>query len=344
MKRLTIIMLMLAASVCCWAYHVEIDGIYYELFGKGSWSSRPAYSAHVTYKDQNYNSYAGDIKIPNTITYEGDTYIVRSIGVSAFRDCTDLTSIEIPDSVTDILDKAFWDCSGLTSIEIPNSVSYISPDAFSGCTGITSLSFRCKTIGNWFYKTGSFQEFGWGTVTVYNYNFGYKTNITKVVIGDEVEVIEDNAFSGFTGLTSIEIPSRVTTIGQNAFAGCIGLTSIEIPNSVTAVGENAFQGCTGLKVIIKDIAAWCGITFNSNPLSEELHIYSDVNHEINELVIPDGITEIKGSAFSNCTGLTSITIPNSVTSIGGSAFQGCTGLTSIEIPNSVITIGVHRDS
>ena len=140
-------------------------------------------------------------------------------------------------------------------------------------------------------------------------------------------------------ITYNDVIYSVTSIGESAFYRCTGLTSITIPNSVTSIGEDAFYHCTGLKEVhISDLAAWCGIDFNANLLGYAENLY--LNGElITELVIPDGVKEIKNYAFSCCSGLTSITIPNSVTSIGNYAFYGCTGLKSIAIPNSVTSIG-----
>ena len=165
----------------------------------------------------------------------------------------------------------------------------------------------------------------------------------------QAEVISKSS-GKYTG--SVVIPEKVTyesveysvtSIGNSAFWDCSGLTSIEIPNSVTSIGGSAFSNCFSLKkVIVKDIAAWCGIKFDglsSNPLYYAKHIYSDENTEITNLIIPNSVTSIGNRAFYDCSGLTSVTIPNSVTSIGGGAFFGCSGITSITIPNSVTSIG-----
>ena len=130
----------------------------------------------------------------------------------------------------------------------------------------------------------------------------------------------------------------------NIFAICTSLTSITIPNSVTSISDDAFHECTSLNAVyISDIAAWCDISFddhNSNPLYHAHRLFLN-GEEIKDLVIPNGVTSIGGSAFYDCTSLTSVTIPNSVTSIGDYAFSRCTSLTSVTIPNSVTWIGEY---
>ena len=117
---------------------------------------------------------------------------------------------------------------------------------------------------------------------------------------------------------------------------------------MTSIGTDAFYNCTGLqKVIVPDIAAWCGIEFDihaANPLYYAKHLYSDENTEIKDLIIPNSVKSIGGHAFYGCTGLTSVTIPNSVTSIGGNAFRECSGLQKVIVSDIAAWCGIEFGS
>ncbi len=174
------------------------------------------------------NSVSGAVVIPSSVTNNGTTYSVTSIGYSAFYSCSGLTSITIPNSVTSIGTYAFWRCSGLTSITIPNSVTSISEWAFYECSSLTSV-----TIGN-------------SVTSIGDMAFEGCSSLTSVTIGNSVTSIGYRAFYECSSLTSVTIPNSVTSIGQDAFYNCIGLTSVTIGNSVTSIGGYAFYNCSGL--------------------------------------------------------------------------------------------------
>ena len=181
-----------------------------------------------------------------------------------------------------------------------------------------------------------------GAITITGYTgYGGAVTIPDTINGYQVTSIGDSAFYSCTQLASVTIGTNVTSIGSYAFEYCYSLTSITIPNSVTSIGVQAFEGCASLTVISVDTnnpsySSVRGVLFNN--IQTTLVQYPPRKAETS-YTIPNSVTSIGDSAFSDCDSLTSITIPNSVTNIGDSAFYRCTGLNSSTIGNSVTSIG-----
>ena len=225
---------------------------------------------------------------------------VRGIGDYAFHDCSSLTSVTIPNSVTIIGSSAFYGCSSLTSVTIPNSVTSIEICTFSSCTSLTHV-----TIPNSVTSIGVLA-------------FEYCKSLTSVTIPNSVTSIGVLAFKGCTSLKSVTIPNSVTSIEYYAFEDCSSLTRVTIPNSVTSIGSWAFSGCSALtSVTIPNSVTGIGGGAFENCTS------------LTSVKLPSALQWIDPETFSNCTALTSVTIPKSVTGIGEKAFYYCDSLTDV---------------
>lgn len=124
----------------------------------------------------------------------------------------------------------------------------------------------------------------------------------------------------------------VTAIAANAFNGCTDLKAVKLPTSIAAIGSQAFRGCSNLVALfIDDLTAWCEIEFEDRALYYGADLYVK-NNRLTELVIPEGLTEIKAYSFCRITSITSVTVGSGVTAIGKGAFYGCTGLTAVNLP------------
>ena len=252
---------------------------------------------------------------------------LQTIGQGAFYNCTSLTSITIPASVTSIDSGAFNGCTSLPSITIPASVTFIDYYAFVNCDKLTNISVAVNNP-NYASQGG----------ILYNKNrtelLAFPSASGNVTIPAGVTSIGQGAFGNCRSLTSITIPAGVTSIGYEAFYGCTSLTDITLPASLTSIGGYAFSGCTELTSITVNAS-------NSYYASQDGILYNKAKTEIliipekltGTVTIPEGITSIGNWAFTGRS-LTSITIPAGVTSIGSNAFGVCTSLTNITVDAS----------
>ena len=268
--------LLLLCSTAASAHDFEVGGIYYNITDEANNKVSVTYrgSYDYTYSDE----YSGAVTIPSSVTYNGKTYSVTSIGDNAFWGCTNLTSITIPNSITSIGSWAFETCQSLTSITIPNSVTSIGEAAFWNCSSLASI-----TIPN-------------SVTSIGQYTFNDCYGLTSFEIPNSVTSIGNSAFNSCSGLTSIEIPNSVTSIGERAFSDCSGLTSVVIPNSVTSIESYAFYECSSLT----------SITIPNSVTSIGESAFEGCS-SITSITIPNSVTSIGSNAFYKCEGLKSIT-------------------------------------
>ncbi|MDO4725643.1 MAG: leucine-rich repeat domain-containing protein [Porphyromonadaceae bacterium] len=220
----------------------------------------------------------GAVNIPDTVVLNGNKHAVKGIGNTAFANCSELTSVMIPSTVTKIGEGAFVDCSKLANITLPSTINTIGKEAFFGCAAFTvieipasvkfigELSFiGCRSLtainvdeANTEYKSENGVLFSKNGSKIYRYPVA-KSGETYS-IPTSVTSIEKGTFNGCVALNKIEIPQGTTSIGAYSFDGCTALKSISVPSDVTFIGSRAFADCTSLTTFISNIADTAALT------------------------------------------------------------------------------------
>ena len=313
----------------------EVNGIYYNITGDNT--------VEVTFRNTEFNSYSGAVEIPDSVKFNGVTYIVTAIGETAFLNCSDLTDVFIPNTVTTIDLGAFANCDNLQSAIIPNSVTTINNMAFRGCTSlalvgmgngvtyigqsafddcpaITSvicLAYTPPTMGN----SAVFSDAVYSNATLYvrrplvsTYRSADWWKNFSTIRDWDYDLLVDGIYYCCTSNNTVEVTYEFLYETEDWFFPETPYTGdVSIPETitsdgktyqVTSIGEGAFMMCP----------------------------------DLTSVTIPETVTKIGQMAFLGCTSLTSVSIPNSVTEIGLWAFGGCSGLTSVTIGSGVVSM------
>ena len=216
------------ADNCCAVDAVDTTPNTYQLLGTTRFIHSRAFSGHHN---------LAQITIPDG---------VLEIGTYAFNSCTSLINAILGKNIVEIRSSAFSGCNKLLHIDLPNSLKVIGDHAFLSCNALTSITIPESVISLGSSVVGQ----GYTGELIILCDIPQRAfsshSFSKVIIGDKVTEIGNNAFYGCTSLTSVTIGNSITSIGDYAFSGCTSLTSVTIPDSVTSIGRYAFYNCSSL--------------------------------------------------------------------------------------------------
>ncbi len=252
-----------------------------------------------------YTGPGGDVVVPATI----DGYRVTELYREAFKDCTALTSVYLPDGLESINILVFSGCSNLKSVRLPDTLTAIYAGAFSNCTSLRRLDIP-----------DSVQYMPHGICDGC-------TNLVEVRLPDHLTDIGAACFRGCKNLRKLNLPSGLKKVGANAFEGCYALNPGQLPDTVEEIGESAFYRCHSW-----DFGALPG---SLKKIGDRAFLELK---NIRAAYLPDGFTTLEEYAFAGCTSLTYVRIPSSLKEIGNAAFSN-TAITSVYIPEGVEIIG-----
>ena len=259
----------------------------------------------------------GTLTIPDGITSIGDytfynfqritgvsfpSNSLLSIGKSAFKNCINLTSVTIPNSVTSLKNYAFQKCSALSSITLGSGLNSIEIGTFHSCSSLTNIHIP-------------------NTITSINESaFAACSSLEEIIIPNSVSTLGDDAFSACMKLQNISLSSNLKQINPRVFNNCSALESITIPNGVFIIGERAFAGCNKLAEVSMSHTI---TTINQSAFKD--------CKALQTITLPNTLETINPSAFSGCFALHTIDMGTGLISIKEDAFSSCGQLTNVTV-------------
>jgi hypothetical protein len=279
-------------------------------------------------------------------TYKGKP--VKKIGEWAFRGCTELTNIKLPEGLTSIEEWAFSGCTGLTNIKLPESLISIGDDAFHECTGLTSIK-----LPKGLTSIGELASGGCTGLTRVRDVFRGCTGLAEITVDENNPVfcsLDGVLFD--KGMTTLmwfptgkkgkySVPDGIMKIGRGALHYCQEITSISFPQSLLSI-ESYFNGEQLTDITVSELnPEYCsvdGVLFDKK--MEQLLDYPKNKDKV-DYTVPDGVLMITPEAFYECKRLVNINLPESLELVDNHAFFGCEELKAITLPMNLKYIGEH---
>ncbi len=306
-RKLWIIMTMLCVSISTFAYDFVANGIYYTKLSDG-------FSVQVSNKSKNTfakSTYSGDIVIPESVTYDGLSYNVTSIGRFAFYE-SDVTSVELPNGIVSIEDRSFAKSTAMTSCILPETITTIGVAAFSGCASLKTINIPkgVSTLNlETFYGCKSITE-----VTIPNTVMRIAYASTTYASSGSGALYTSSSFPCFANCKALK--TVIFEDGDRPISFTDATPGFTTPTGVLYANE-IFYGCPLTSLYL-------GRTLEDSPSKGLFQNFSTLT----DVKIGPYVKSIQNYAFRNCKGITTITIPSTVIKLGSSSFDNCTKLTS----------------
>lgn len=259
-----------------------------------------------------------------------DTEIICN---AAFARCSEVKVIRLPAALKQIDLQAFANCNTLNYVILPEDLKLFDPSAARNIESIIYNEYNgLKYLGS--------------ETNPYKAVVGFSVKASSYELHPNTDIIGANAFANNTELVELIIPDGVTHVNDCAFSGCNSLKKLYLPSTLEYIGNKAFLDCKSLEQVhVPDAAAWCGITFGSlnfdagddiNPASVADLYFGNTLAE--NVIVPQGVEEIKCKAFKSCKTIKTIVLPDGLKHIRSSAFSSCPSLESIRFPDSLETV------
>ena len=293
---------------------------------------------------------------------------LKRIAANVCFDCKDLETVSFDCSPTETCENAFKKCSKLKTITLPDSIRIMGKGLFQECSSLESINIPASSgniSDNCFYKCTSLKNISIGnnTTIIGNGTFSGCSSLESIRLPDNLVEIDNNCFEDCIKLKNINIPNTVNEIGARAFFNCLSLSNISLPSTLTELRFGTFENCSALGTITiptnvekveGNVFANCSsliinigsnknfnVSYNGKMITnkDNTTLFAFIDYTTKTVNIPNTIKKIGNGALKDCFKLVSVDIPNGVEYIDEYSFKGCINLQKITLPTTILRIG-----